>query len=98
MKNERDYPCWGCDYFQGYRPIKTMYDAAFTPAIIEVQIPICGRIIYCFALNRCDYYKANDIELERRAWIRKHLWSYFFTDVIPSQLKRIKNIIQSIGM
>jgi hypothetical protein len=98
MRDERDYPCWGCEYFQGHRPIKTAYDGAFDPTIIEVEIPICGRIIYVLAMGRCDHYKPNDIELMRRQWIRNRLWSYFFIDVIPLQLKRIVNMFRSIGI
>lgn len=98
MKDECDYPCWGCEYFQGHRPIKTIYEGVYSPAEIEVEIPICGRIIYCFALGRCDHYKPDDIELLRRQWIRKRLLSYFFIDVIPSQLKRLKDMFRSIGI
>jgi len=64
MMDERDHPCWGCRDFEYYRPIKTTYDRAFTVPLIEVQIPVCSRIVYVLAINRCDKYEPDDFMLE----------------------------------
>ncbi len=71
MKEERDHPCWGCEFFEYYRPIKTMYDRAFETPIIEVQIPVCSRIVYVFALDRCDEYVPDDFAKAAMLWKQK---------------------------